>query len=303
MQEKPKTILVVEDEAGVLELVVGFLSDLGHRVLAAGEGAKALAILDNEPEVDLVFTDLVMPGEISGFTVARRAVALRPGIKILYTTGYADQLQQNEALVARGTLVPKPYRLGRLGVRLKELLETPPEEQNETLRTAYHCWREWRDAPERTPSDAFPIDAVSALSPYLIWVDAVDADGSMTFHYRSIGDRLVEFIGYDLTGEEVGAHTGEQHREFLGQIYRELVETGRPIYTASSYATTRATVATERLFLPLAAAGGRVRRILVAQSFDRMDTPGSIHTLLRVGAMRRDVLRRIALPDALTAER
>lgn len=80
------TILVVEDDARVRRLTVARLEDVGYRVLEAANGRDALAILEHT-DVDLVFTDMTMPGGPSGREVARRARDLKPGIRVLLTSG------------------------------------------------------------------------------------------------------------------------------------------------------------------------------------------------------------------------
>src|SRR5207244_13433077 len=82
------TIVVVEDDANVREMVVGMLSKFGYRPLVARTGPEALAILQNEASVDLLLSDVVMPAGMSGTELARTAQQLRPGLKILLTSGY-----------------------------------------------------------------------------------------------------------------------------------------------------------------------------------------------------------------------
>ena len=93
-----ETILVVEDDERVRQLTITRLKMIGYQVLEANDGNKALDILTRGDAVDLVFTDLVMPGGISGREVAARARQLRPGIKVLLTSGYAEELVHGEDL-------------------------------------------------------------------------------------------------------------------------------------------------------------------------------------------------------------
>jgi CheY-like chemotaxis protein len=295
MTSDAKVILLAEDEPGVLELAAEFLAEEGYGVIAAESGDGALTHLEREASVDLVFTDIVMPGKTNGFGVARRAVALMPGVRVLYTTGYAEQLQRNDALVARGDLLPKPYRLAQLGKRVRQLLHTPPEELNRTLRAVHARWREWRRRSE--PGD-FPLRSLEDLLPNISIVEAAGPADDPSFRYRTVGAALVAGIGLDLTGRPVGGAVDDEHRRFLVELYRRAALTGWPIYVASAYSTAGAIVATERLFLPLAASplaagAAPAREILVAQTFDRMDTQGSIHEILRHDATRRDFVRHI----------
>jgi PAS domain S-box-containing protein len=122
-------VLVVDDDAGVLDLAVHHLTALGYRVLPARSGEEALAVLGgpDAPRVDLLFTDVVMPGGMNGLVLAERARALRPGLRVLLASGYSDDL------VARGTPTPgggadvlaKPYRRIDLAERLRAALNRP----------------------------------------------------------------------------------------------------------------------------------------------------------------------------------
>lgn len=76
------TILVVEDDEGVREVIIGILSDLGYRTLVARTGPEALELLEREKGIDLLFTDVIMPGGISGVELARTARRLQPALKI-----------------------------------------------------------------------------------------------------------------------------------------------------------------------------------------------------------------------------
>src|SRR5207302_4361670 len=91
------TILVVEDDPDVREMIVGILSDLGHRTLVATNGPEALAFLNRDHSVDLLFTDIVMPAGMSGTELARQASRLRPDLKVLLSSGYAREANQGRS--------------------------------------------------------------------------------------------------------------------------------------------------------------------------------------------------------------
>lgn len=101
-------ILVVDDDPEVREMVVDVLSGNGFDVLEAESGEAALALLEREPRISLLFTDVLMPG-ISGTILARRAMEMRPDLKVVLTSGY----MRNERLSGL-PVVPKPYRIGDL---------------------------------------------------------------------------------------------------------------------------------------------------------------------------------------------
>jgi len=117
-------ILVVEDDAGVREVPVNILTDQGYQIVEASNGAEAIAHLENGPAFDLLFTDIVLPGGMNGVDIATEAKRIQPGIKVLFTTGYAES-----AIVERGqlgpseTLVNKPYRRAELLEKVRSIIE------------------------------------------------------------------------------------------------------------------------------------------------------------------------------------
>jgi CheY-like chemotaxis protein len=121
--EARETILVVEDDERVRRLTITRLKLIGYQVLEASDGSKALDILGQDQPVDLVFTDLVMPGGISGREVAARARELKPGIKVVLTSGYAEDLVHGEELEReRLKVLRKPYHQAELAAVLREVL-------------------------------------------------------------------------------------------------------------------------------------------------------------------------------------
>ena len=120
-----ETILVVEDDHRVRQLTITRLKLIGYQVLEASDGPKALDMLTSDHTVDLVFTDLVMPGGMSGRQVAARARQLRPGIKVLLTSGYAEELVHGDDLEREQLKVlRKPYHQADLVTALREILAT-----------------------------------------------------------------------------------------------------------------------------------------------------------------------------------
>jgi CheY-like chemotaxis protein len=116
-----ETILVVEDNQAVLELAIMTIGDLGYHVLSAANGAEALKIMGNDVPVDLLFSDVVMPGGINGFELVRRAREMRHGLKALITSGYADTA--NDDQVPPLPVLTKPYARGDLARRLRQVLD------------------------------------------------------------------------------------------------------------------------------------------------------------------------------------
>ncbi len=115
-------ILVVEDDPDVREMIVGILSDLGYQTLVATNGPEALAILNQDRSVDLLFTDIVMPAGMSGTELARQASCLRPDLKVLLSSGYTREANQRRLARAEFPFIAKPYRPTTLGKKLEEVL-------------------------------------------------------------------------------------------------------------------------------------------------------------------------------------
>ncbi|MDP1700748.1 MAG: PAS domain-containing protein [Aestuariivirga sp.] len=118
-----ETVLAVEDNAGLRRVVVRQLNDLGYRVLEAPDGAAALKVLEREP-VDLLFTDIMMPGGMSGYDLAKNAVARWPSLKVLLTSGFPEtRLNGNGNASVKMHLLTKPYRKDDLASALRKALE------------------------------------------------------------------------------------------------------------------------------------------------------------------------------------
>jgi signal transduction histidine kinase/CheY-like chemotaxis protein len=119
-----ETILVVEDNDLVRSYVEKELKELGYRVIAARNGPEALAILREPGEIDLLFTDVVMPGGMFGPELAKQATRLRPGLEVLFTSGYTeDPVQPLEGLDGEARILHKPYRRNDLALMLRTVLK------------------------------------------------------------------------------------------------------------------------------------------------------------------------------------
>jgi PAS domain S-box-containing protein len=118
-----ETILVVEDDLTVLDFVVTALESLGYTTIAASSAERALAISDARTPFDLLLTDVVMPG-MNGAALAAEIVALRPRLKVLYTSGYAENLITHEGQLDSGVLLlSKPYRKHDLARMVRAALD------------------------------------------------------------------------------------------------------------------------------------------------------------------------------------
>jgi PAS domain S-box-containing protein len=116
-------ILLVEDDAMVRRLVVMQLTKLGYRVVSAVGGSEALEVLKREDGFDLLFTDVVMPGGLNGRELANEARKLVPGLRVVFTSGYAENAVVNDGRLGNGVhLLNKPYRRSELATRIRDAL-------------------------------------------------------------------------------------------------------------------------------------------------------------------------------------
>ena len=115
-------ILVVEDNADILEVTSAMLTTFGYRVLCARNGAEAIQVLESGQEFELLFSDVVMPNGMNGVELAREARRLRKGIKILLTSGYAGDVLERHQAVDEFPIIDKPYHLADLARRLRSIL-------------------------------------------------------------------------------------------------------------------------------------------------------------------------------------
>jgi PAS domain S-box-containing protein len=118
-----ETILVVEDDALVRNFATAQLQSLGYKTVAAADSRAALALLENGQSLDLLFTDVIMPGGLNGRELAEEVVKRRPGVKVLYTSGYADSAIVHHGRLDEGVLLlTKPYRKSQLARMVRQAL-------------------------------------------------------------------------------------------------------------------------------------------------------------------------------------
>ncbi len=108
-----RTVLAVDDDPDVRKIAVEILRVAGYRVIEAAGAVEALDALAREPGVELLFTDITMP-EMSGFELSRRAKRIRPGLRVLYTTGYVRDAANGAWCPPSERLLRKPWRARQL---------------------------------------------------------------------------------------------------------------------------------------------------------------------------------------------
>jgi PAS domain S-box-containing protein len=126
IRQGTETILIVDDREDVAELAASILDDFGYRTLVAHSGRAALAILDGADQVDMLFSDLIMPGGMNGVILAREARRRQPRLKVLLTTGYAEaSLERTDAGGREFEVIAKPYGRLELVRKVRMVLEGP----------------------------------------------------------------------------------------------------------------------------------------------------------------------------------
>ncbi len=169
-----ETIVVVEDDDAVQGAVVDILGGLGYTVLAAPDAASALAVLESGVAVDLLFTDVVMPGQLPSTELARLARSLHPGIAVLFTSGYTRNAMMHGARLDPDVeLLSKPYRRDELARKVRQMLDA-------------------RTSPAPAAADA---QAVPGTPPARRVVVVEDNDDG-----REMLCALVEMLGYAVAG-------------------------------------------------------------------------------------------------------
>jgi CheY-like chemotaxis protein len=192
-----ETILVVEDDLAVQATVIDLLSGLGYKVLRANDAQSALSILQSGLHIDLLFTDVVMPGSLRSPDLARQAKQLLPSIAVLFTSGYTQN-----AIVHGGRLDPgvellsKPYRLNDLARKIRQLLAMRVLSQ---------------PVPERVTAGPDSIDVVT--QQILILEDQPDL--------LSMACEMVEMLGYSARGYG----RAEEALELLGRLRFDILLT------------------------------------------------------------------------------
>ena len=125
LKQGGETILVVEDNTALRQITVRQIRSLGYHVIEADNAAGALAMLETTP-IDLLFTDVVMPGGFDGFELARSATTRWPGLKVLLTSGFPDTKLNANLEKLRARLLSKPFRIAELADTIRAVLDANP---------------------------------------------------------------------------------------------------------------------------------------------------------------------------------
>jgi CheY-like chemotaxis protein len=121
--EQGETVLVVDDEPTVRMLVTDVLEELGYATIEAGDSVEGLKVLRSEARIDLLVTDVGLPGGMNGRQMADAARQTRPDLKVLFITGYAENAVLGHGQLGPGMhVVTKPFNLDALTARIRELI-------------------------------------------------------------------------------------------------------------------------------------------------------------------------------------
>jgi signal transduction histidine kinase/CheY-like chemotaxis protein len=171
-----EAILVVEDDDGVRAAVTDLLTELGYSVLRAANAEEALTVLKSGAHVDLLFTDVVMPGQIPARELARRARDSRPNLRVLFTSGYTQNaIVHNGKLDDDVFLLSKPYRKDDLARKVRSLLDTPPLLAAESSSSTDAMERATMPEPEGRGLKVLVVEDVALIR--MTTVDMVEALG------------------------------------------------------------------------------------------------------------------------------
>lgn len=123
-----ETILLVEDEPVLRELVAKVLQDYDYRVLEAENGVQALKVWDeHQGKIDLLLTDMVMPGGVSGAELAQQLRQRKPDLRVIYSSGYSSEIVGKNFSEHDPVFLAKPYRPPQLAHRVRKCLDAPPQ--------------------------------------------------------------------------------------------------------------------------------------------------------------------------------
>jgi CheY-like chemotaxis protein len=125
LSSQSPTILVAEDDALVRRVVADYLRDCGFPVIEAGTADEAIRLLETSERVDIVFSDVQMPGSLDGFALAQWVRREQPDMKVILTSGAPQTVGVAGELCDAGPLMRKPYKLGELAHRIRKLVAAP----------------------------------------------------------------------------------------------------------------------------------------------------------------------------------
>jgi CheY-like chemotaxis protein len=125
VDQPPYIVLLVEDDEPLHQMSKELLEEFGYEVVSANNGVEAVTIIDNlDQRLDIVFSDVKMPDNVSGFEVAKHLAKVRPSVPILLTTGYSEEILKLESDYVAVDIITKPYMPKKLNTKIREVIES-----------------------------------------------------------------------------------------------------------------------------------------------------------------------------------
>lgn len=122
-EDAQDVVLIVEDDPSILMVLAAYLSGEGYRVLQAENGEQAFEILASKPNLDMMITDFRLPGGVSGVQIAEPALMLRPELKVIFISGYPQEILESGSPIARkAPILAKPFDLDELQDLMHKML-------------------------------------------------------------------------------------------------------------------------------------------------------------------------------------
>lgn len=274
MMASPASILVVEDDGDMRALLHAYLKSHGYSVAEAGNADEALLLLKGEQRIDLLLTDIVMPGPRDGLALGAEARRLRPGLKVLHVTGYPERLGTNPPI----ELIRKPVERRALLDRVGRLLGGWAVDQNEVLQGAFRYWADkaaGRPFPMRKELDP---SEIKGLLPHLSIFERVGEPPR--YRCRLTGTKVVAAVGCNFADRFLDEYLTPDDADFIARQLERVTASGLPLYVASSFRAGNNDMATERLLLPFGLESGAVQVVMV-QTFSWGPRPVTFHEIAR----------------------
>ncbi len=209
-------ILVAEDDESVRDTVVAMLTDLGYRVLKAKDAQSALSIIESGMPIDLLFTDVVMPGPLKSTELARKARERMPELAVLFTSGYTQDVFLNAGRLDESVeLLSKPYSRETLARKLRHTLANASQRKSRIVTSAYSAALRAPTAPlhpirilvceDNADIRDTTVDMLSAMGHHAM--SAGDAQTALSILTSNPVDILLTDVGLpDMCGTTLAAH-------------------------------------------------------------------------------------------------
>ncbi|MGH7088322.1 MAG: PAS domain-containing protein, partial [Stellaceae bacterium] len=244
-------------------------------------------MLKGERQIDLLLTDVVMPGTRDGIALGAEARRIQPGIKVLHVTGYPERLDANSPLFKGDALIRKPVERRDLLQRVGHLLGRWVVDQNEVLEFAFRYWVQKAAGGTMPPRRALDPAEIKALLPHLSIFERVGSP--MRYRCRLAGTKVVAAIGCNFADRFLDETMTDDDAAFLTRQLDRVIATGLPLYVASSFRAADSDLATERLLLPFGIDDGI--QVVAVQTFSWGERPVTLHEIVQLQPHRTHAIQ------------